>query len=111
MARRGGCPPGGGNGKIARRPVKGGRRPSPRLQTGDGLRRFVTPREALGPCLFTAFRWYLPCSGGPRMRRVLSLSLAQPLVVLALTALFAVAGAVAFWHVPMEAFPERAGPQ
>jgi len=45
------------------------------------------------------------------MRRVLALSLAQPLVVLALTALFAVAGAVAFWHLPIEAFPELADPQ
>src|SRR5213593_2108241 len=45
------------------------------------------------------------------MRRVLALSLAQPLVVLGLTALFAVAGAVAFWHLPIEAFPELADPQ
>src|SRR5438128_5155676 len=45
------------------------------------------------------------------MRRVLALSLAQPLVVLALTALCAVAGAVAFWHLPIESFPELAAPQ
>ena len=45
------------------------------------------------------------------MRRLLSLSLAQPLVVLALTAAFAVAGAIAFWHLPIEAFPELADPQ
>ncbi len=45
------------------------------------------------------------------MRRVLVASLAQPLVVLTLTAAFAVAGAVAFWHLPIEAFPELADPQ
>src|SRR6059036_1084871 len=49
------------------------------------------------------------------MRGVLALSLAPPVVVLALAALlavvFAVAGAVAFWHLPIEAFPELADPQ
>src|SRR2546422_4954133 len=45
------------------------------------------------------------------MRRLLGLSLAQPLVVLALTAAFAIAGAIAFWHLPIEAFPELADPQ
>src|SRR2546428_10673036 len=45
------------------------------------------------------------------MRRILSLSLAQPLGVLVLTAALAVAGLVAFWHLPIEAFPELADPQ
>src|SRR3989442_1939766 len=45
------------------------------------------------------------------MRRLLGLSLAQPLVVLALTAAFTIAGAIAFWHLPIEAFPELADPQ
>jgi heavy metal efflux system protein len=45
------------------------------------------------------------------MRRILTASLAQPMLVLALTAAFAVAGAVAFWHLPIEAFPELADPQ
>src|SRR5438552_2899295 len=45
------------------------------------------------------------------MRRVLSASLAQPIVVLALTAAFAIAGVVAFLHLPIEAFPELADPQ
>src|SRR5256885_10233260 len=45
------------------------------------------------------------------MRRVLSASLAQPVAVLVLTAAFAVAGAFAFWHLPIEAFPELADPQ
>jgi cobalt-zinc-cadmium resistance protein CzcA len=45
------------------------------------------------------------------MRRLLALSLGQPLVVLALTVAFAVAGAIAFWHLPIEAFPELADPQ
>jgi len=45
------------------------------------------------------------------MRRILTLSLARPLAVLALTALFAFAGTVAFWHLPIEAFPELADPQ
>ena len=45
------------------------------------------------------------------MRRLLALSLTQPLVVLALTLAFAVAGAIAFWHLPIEAFPELADPQ
>ena len=45
------------------------------------------------------------------MRRILGVSLAQPIPVLGLTALFAVVGAVAFWHLPIEAFPELADPQ
>ncbi|HYR95644.1 MAG TPA: efflux RND transporter permease subunit, partial [Candidatus Binatus sp.] len=45
------------------------------------------------------------------MRRLLAFSLAQPLVVLAVTLAFAVAGAIAFWHLPIEAFPELADPQ
>src|SRR2546428_6076789 len=45
------------------------------------------------------------------MRRLLGLSLAQPLVVLALTAAFTIAGAIAFWHLPIEPFPELADPQ
>ena len=45
------------------------------------------------------------------MRRVLGLCLAQPLAVLGLTALFAVAGTLAFLHLPIEAFPELADPQ
>ena len=45
------------------------------------------------------------------LRRALDFSLRQPLVVIALTAVFAVAGAVAFWHLPIEAFPELADPQ
>jgi len=45
------------------------------------------------------------------MRRILTASLGQPLAVLVLTGVFAVAGAVAFWHLPIEAFPELADPQ
>src|SRR5512142_823402 len=45
------------------------------------------------------------------LRRVLDFSLKQPLVVLGMTAAFAVAGAVAFLHLPIEAFPELADPQ
>src|SRR2546428_13307238 len=45
------------------------------------------------------------------MRRILSLSLAHPAMVLVFTAAFALAGAVAFWHLPIEAFPELADPQ
>jgi cobalt-zinc-cadmium resistance protein CzcA len=45
------------------------------------------------------------------LRRVLDFSLKQPLVVLVLTAVFAVAGAVAFFRLPIEAFPELADPQ
>ena len=48
---------------------------------------------------------------GRWMRRLLAFSLAQPLVVLAVTLAFAVAGAIAFWHLPIEAFPELADPQ
>src|SRR5437899_12187362 len=45
------------------------------------------------------------------MRRILALSLAQPVAVLGLAAAFAIAGAIAFWHLPIEAFPELADPQ
>jgi cobalt-zinc-cadmium resistance protein CzcA len=45
------------------------------------------------------------------VRRTLALSLARPAVVLTLTAAFAIAGVVAFWHLPIEAFPELADPQ
>jgi heavy metal efflux system protein len=45
------------------------------------------------------------------MRRLIDASLAQPAVVLLVTAVFAVAGAIAFWHLPIEAFPELADPQ
>ena len=45
------------------------------------------------------------------LRRILDFSLKQPLVVLALTLGFAAAGAVAFLHLPIEAFPELADPQ
>ncbi len=45
------------------------------------------------------------------MRRILGFSLTQPAVVLALTIVFAIAGAIAFWHLPIEAFPELADPQ
>jgi cobalt-zinc-cadmium resistance protein CzcA len=45
------------------------------------------------------------------VRRILAFSLSRPAVVLALTAAFAVAGALAFWHLPIEAFPELADPQ
>ena len=45
------------------------------------------------------------------MRRILALSLAQPLAVLGLAVAFAIAGAIAFWHLPIEAFPELADPQ
>src|SRR5262245_21750243 len=45
------------------------------------------------------------------MRRLLEFSLAQPVVVLVLSAAFAIAGAVAFWNLPIEAFPELADPQ
>src|SRR5437763_6653914 len=45
------------------------------------------------------------------MRRILALSLAQPLAVLGLAVAFAIAGAIAFWHLPIAAFPELADPQ
>ena len=45
------------------------------------------------------------------LRRVLGLSLAQPLLVLGLTAAFVVAGLFAFHALPIEAFPELADPQ
>ncbi len=45
------------------------------------------------------------------MRRILAASLAQPIVVVALTATFALAGLVAFRSLPIEAFPELADPQ
>jgi cobalt-zinc-cadmium resistance protein CzcA len=45
------------------------------------------------------------------MRRLLAFSLAQPGFVLAATLAFAVAGAFAFWNLPIEAFPELADPQ
>src|SRR3989475_12568433 len=45
------------------------------------------------------------------MRRILALSLAQPLAILGLAVAFAIAGAFAFWHLPIEAFPELADPQ
>jgi len=46
------------------------------------------------------------------MRRIFSLSLAHPAMVLVFTAAFALAGAVAFWHLPIERFPRSrpAGP-
>ncbi|HXJ33347.1 MAG TPA: CusA/CzcA family heavy metal efflux RND transporter [Candidatus Eisenbacteria bacterium] len=45
------------------------------------------------------------------LRRVLDFSLKRPLVVVAATIAFAVAGAIAFWNLPIEAFPELADPQ
>jgi len=45
------------------------------------------------------------------MRRILDVSLAQPALVLVLTAALAIAGAIAFWHLPIQAFPELADPQ
>src|SRR5437016_4286153 len=45
------------------------------------------------------------------MRRLLAMSLRQPLVVVTLTLAFAVAGGLAFWRLPIEAFPELADPQ
>ena len=45
------------------------------------------------------------------MRRILEVSLAQPLAVVAITIAFALTGAFAFWHLPIEAFPELADPQ
>ncbi|HLY39033.1 MAG TPA: efflux RND transporter permease subunit, partial [Candidatus Binatia bacterium] len=45
------------------------------------------------------------------MRRVLGFSLSQPLAIVGLTLAFAVAGAIAFWRLPIEAFPELADPQ
>src|SRR5207249_2190286 len=45
------------------------------------------------------------------MRRLLALSLAQPVAVLGLAVAFAIAGAIAFRHLPIEAFPELADPQ
>src|SRR5216110_2688822 len=45
------------------------------------------------------------------MRRILALSLSQPVAVLGLAVAFAIAGAIAFWHLPIEAFPELADPQ
>src|SRR3989449_8013861 len=45
------------------------------------------------------------------MRRILALSLAQPLAILGLAVACAIAGAIAFWHLPIEAFPELADPQ
>jgi cobalt-zinc-cadmium resistance protein CzcA len=45
------------------------------------------------------------------MRRILALSLAQPLAVLGFALAFAIAGAFAFHQLPIEAFPELADPQ
>ncbi len=45
------------------------------------------------------------------LRRVLGLSLAQPLLILGLTAAFVTAGLLAFHALPIEAFPELADPQ
>src|SRR5262252_6071284 len=45
------------------------------------------------------------------LRRTLDFSLRQPLVVIVATAVFAIVGAIAFWHLPIEAFPELADPQ
>src|SRR2546429_7531628 len=45
------------------------------------------------------------------MRRILALSLSQPVAVLGLAVALAIAGAIAFWHLPIEAFPELADPQ
>ena len=45
------------------------------------------------------------------MRRLLATSLDQPLLVVVLTLGFALAGAFAFWRLPIEAFPELADPQ
>ena len=45
------------------------------------------------------------------MRRILSLSLTHPAMVLVLSAVFALGGIVAFLHLPIEAFPELADPQ
>src|SRR5215813_3755076 len=45
------------------------------------------------------------------MRRLIDASLAQPAIVLLVTAALAIAGAVAFFHLPIEAFPELADPQ
>ncbi|HYC22881.1 MAG TPA: efflux RND transporter permease subunit, partial [Candidatus Bathyarchaeia archaeon] len=45
------------------------------------------------------------------MRRILALSLGRPVVVAVLTIAFAVAGAIAFLNLPIEAFPELADPQ
>ncbi len=45
------------------------------------------------------------------MRRILAVSLTQPLAVIGLTLGFVVAAALAFWHLPIEAFPELADPQ
>jgi len=41
------------------------------------------------------------------MRRLLALSLAQPAAVLGLAVAFAIAGAIAFWHLPSA--PRAAG--
>src|SRR5207253_8219723 len=71
-----------------------------RFATLEGARQGTSSGARPG----TALAW-------GRMRRILALSLAQPLAVLALTVAFAVAGAVAFWHLPIEAFPELADPQ
>jgi cobalt-zinc-cadmium resistance protein CzcA len=45
------------------------------------------------------------------LRRVLDFSLKRRLAVLVATVVFTIAGAVAFWHLPIEAFPELADPQ
>jgi AcrB/AcrD/AcrF family len=45
------------------------------------------------------------------VRRILTTSLAQPLVVITLTAAFAIAGVLAFRSLPIEAFPELADTQ
>jgi len=45
------------------------------------------------------------------VRRILAASLAHPTAVLVVTLVFAVAGAAAFWRLPIEAFPELADPQ
>jgi cobalt-zinc-cadmium resistance protein CzcA len=45
------------------------------------------------------------------VRRLLSWSLDNPIVVIVLTLGFAVVGGFALWHLPIEAFPELADPQ
>src|SRR5438094_986703 len=45
------------------------------------------------------------------MRRILALSLAQPVAARGLPVPSAIAGASAFWHLPIAAFPELADPQ
>src|SRR5262249_34233288 len=58
----------------------------------------------------SACRWYRSCSGH-QMRRPLTLSLAHPALVIALTAAFAVVGTIASGTCPSRRFPSSPIPR